>query len=63
MKLSDHLNKDTKDKLNHIVNPNKKVKKRNRSSKNKHERIDWNDLMGTKNRGMKRKKGGAKVNA
>lgn len=59
MKIADHLNRDTKDKLNHISKPNKKVKKRKRSSKKKEERIDWHDIMGTNRQTLKRSKGGA----
>lgn len=59
MKLSEHLNKDTKKQLNQIVKPNKKVKKRKRTSKKKEEHIDWNDIMGTNKQTLKRGKGGA----
>ncbi|MBO1513248.1 hypothetical protein [Metabacillus bambusae] len=60
MKIADHLNKDTKDKLNHIVKPNKKVKKRKRDPKKpKEEKVNWHDIMGTNNRGLRRGKGGA----
>lgn len=58
MKLSDHLNKDTKVKLSQIHKPNKKAKKRNHTPKKKEERIDWSDLMGMNRQTLKRGKGG-----
>lgn len=59
MKLGDHLNKDMKDKLNHIGKPNKKVKKRKCASKKKEERVDWVDIMGMNRDRFGRGKGGA----
>jgi hypothetical protein len=60
MKIADHLNKEQKDKLNKIRKPNKKTKKRNRTPKKPtEEKIDWHDIMGTNNRGLRRGKGGA----
>lgn len=50
MKFADHLSKEQKKKLNKL------------RPKELNER-DLRELMGSNNRGMKRKKGGAKVNA
>jgi hypothetical protein len=61
MKIADHLNAD---QLKHLEKMGKKPKsyKRNKKPK-KEEQVNWHDIMGSNNRGMKRKKGGAMSNA
>lgn len=60
MKLSDHLSKSTKAQLKNIkVTLPKKKKKTNKPKPKKEEKVDWADIMGSNNRGMKRGKGGA----
>lgn len=49
MKFADHLKDADKKKLN--------------SLKPKKEKVNWHELMNSNRRGMKRKKGGAKINA
>lgn len=57
MKLRNHLNSDQLKQLE------KMGKKRKRNKRPKEEHLNWHDLMGSSNRGMKRGKGGAYRNA
>lgn len=59
MKLSDHLKSE---QLKQLEKMGKKKRKRNKKPK-KDEKVNWNELMGSSNRGMKRGKGGAYRNA
>jgi hypothetical protein len=73
MKIADIISEEQKSQLDTMSKSPKKPQKnadnrdRNKDTKNqdkkpkpmKKEKIDWHDLMGSKNRGMKRGKGGA----
>ncbi|MBT2735149.1 hypothetical protein [Bacillus sp. ISL-7] len=61
MRIGDRLSKEQKQQLNKMVsNPKpRKAEVRNKPKPKKQEKVDWADIMGTKNRGLRRKKGGA----
>jgi hypothetical protein len=64
MRIADHLSKEQKQQLNKMVSKQKPRKAKvqlNPKPKNQ-EKVDWEDLMGSKNRGLRRKKGGAWTN-
>ena len=73
MRLEDRLNEQQKKQLNQMRKPTITLPKKNKVDKKKHhkpqqpkpkkeERVNWVDIMGSNNRGMKRKKGGAWTN-
>lgn len=65
MKHSDHLSKRQQEQVKRMMlslPKGDKHKKQRNSKPKKEEQVDWLDVMGTKNRGMKRKKGGAWTN-
>jgi hypothetical protein len=49
LKVVDHLNKEQRKQLERL-------------KKLQNEKVDWLDIMGAKDRGLKRKKGGALTN-
>jgi hypothetical protein len=61
LKIADLLCKEDKQKLNQAKSPKKKHKHKKKMFRPpiKEEKIDWLDIMGTKNRGLQRGKGGA----
>ena len=65
MKLSDHLSKQQQEQLDKMrlsLPKRSKHKKQRKPKPKQEEHIDWVDLMGSNNRGLKRKKGGAWTN-
>jgi hypothetical protein len=61
MKLSDHLSKDVKRKLNQIKSPKNKPKSKliKKPKPKKEEKINWYKMMDQDKRGLHRRKGGA----
>ena len=57
MRIEDHLSKQQKSQLNTM-----RHKKEHKPKKPKEEKVDWSDIMGSNNRGMKRGKRGAMRN-
>jgi non-homologous end joining protein Ku len=60
MRFEDHLTIEQKQQLHELVSSKKKKPKpKSKPKQKKQEHVDWLDIMGTKNRGLRRKKGGA----
>jgi hypothetical protein len=57
MKIADRLSKNQKKQLDKIKPPKKKT--HHKPKQKKEEKINWNELMGSNNRGLYRGKGGA----
>jgi hypothetical protein len=53
VRIEEHLLNEKKQQLETMKSPKKKRKKK------KQENVNWHDIMGMNNRGLKRKKGGA----
>jgi hypothetical protein len=60
MQIRDLITKEQKQKLNQIKSS--PVRKKKKKRKKKEEQVNWHEIMGTNNRGLRRKKGGAWTN-
>lgn len=57
MRMKDHLTNEQQEKLKQIS------KRKGKNKKKRKEHVNWNEIMGMNNRGLKRKKGGAWTNS